>query len=78
MARHDATTWKLPKGYEGLVGNGNIEIELVTINIAFSLSDDSMNASAHSAYSDLDNCYRDYAQRNASELADLLSGMNPA
>lgn len=28
MARHDATTWKLPKGYEGLVGNANIEIEV--------------------------------------------------
>ncbi len=28
MARHDATTWKLPKGYEGLVGNSNIEIEV--------------------------------------------------
>lgn len=30
MARHDATTWKLPKGYEGLVGNANIEIEVRT------------------------------------------------
>jgi hypothetical protein len=30
MARHDATTWKLPKGYEGLVGNSNIEIEVRT------------------------------------------------
>jgi hypothetical protein len=28
MPRHDATTWKLPKGYEGLVGNANIEIEV--------------------------------------------------
>lgn len=28
MARHDATTWKLPKGYEGLVGSANIEIEV--------------------------------------------------
>ena len=28
MARHDATTWKLPKGYEGLVGHANIEIEV--------------------------------------------------
>lgn len=28
MARHDATTWKLPKGYEGLVGHSNIEIEV--------------------------------------------------
>ena len=28
MARHDATTWKLPKGYEGLVGSSNIEIEV--------------------------------------------------
>ena len=30
MARHDATTWKLPKGYEGLVGSANIEIEVRT------------------------------------------------
>jgi hypothetical protein len=28
VPRHDATTWKLPKGYEGLVGNSNIEIEV--------------------------------------------------
>ena len=28
MAAHDATTWKFPKGYEGLVGNSNIEIEV--------------------------------------------------
>lgn len=28
MPRHDATTWKLPKGYEGAVGNANIEIEV--------------------------------------------------
>lgn len=28
MPRHDATTWRLPKGYEGLVGNANIEIEV--------------------------------------------------
>lgn len=28
MPRHDATTWKLPKGYEGVVGNANIEIEV--------------------------------------------------
>ncbi len=28
MPRHDATTWKLPKGYEGLVGNSNTEIEV--------------------------------------------------
>ena len=28
MPRHDATTWKLPKGYEGLVGNSDIEIEV--------------------------------------------------
>jgi hypothetical protein len=28
MARHDATTWKLPRGYEGVVGNANIEIEV--------------------------------------------------
>lgn len=34
-----------------------------------------MNARWHSAYPDLDNCYRDHAQRNASELADLLAGM---
>lgn len=30
MARHDATTWKLPQGYEGFVGNANIEIEVRT------------------------------------------------
>ena len=28
MPLHDATTWKLPKGYEGIVGNSNIEIEV--------------------------------------------------
>jgi hypothetical protein len=28
VARRDATTWKLPVGYEGLVGNANIEIEV--------------------------------------------------
>ena len=28
MPKHDATTWKLPKGYEGLVGSANIEIEV--------------------------------------------------
>jgi hypothetical protein len=28
MPRHDATTWKLPRGYEGVVGNSNIEIEI--------------------------------------------------
>ena len=28
MPRHDATTWKLPKGYEGVVGNANIEVEV--------------------------------------------------
>lgn len=28
MPRHDATTWKLPKGYEGVVGSANIEIEV--------------------------------------------------
>jgi hypothetical protein len=28
MAKHDATTWKLPRGYEGLVGSANIEIEV--------------------------------------------------
>jgi hypothetical protein len=28
LAKHDATTWKLPKGYEGVVGNSNIEIEV--------------------------------------------------
>ena len=30
MARHDAMTWKFPKGYEGPVGNSNIEIEVRT------------------------------------------------
>ena len=30
MAKHDATTWKLPQGYEGFVGNANIEIEVRT------------------------------------------------
>jgi hypothetical protein len=30
----------------------------------------------HSASPGLDNCYRDYAQRNASELAELLNRMN--
>ena len=30
MAKHDATTWKLPQGYEGLVGSANIEIEIRT------------------------------------------------
>ena len=28
MPHHDATTWKLPAGYEGPVGNANIEIEV--------------------------------------------------
>jgi hypothetical protein len=28
MPRHDATSWKLPRGYEGVVGNANIEIEV--------------------------------------------------
>jgi hypothetical protein len=28
MPKHDATTWKLPKGYEGVVGSANIEIEV--------------------------------------------------
>jgi len=28
MPKHDATTWKLPAGYEGLVGSANIEIEV--------------------------------------------------
>jgi hypothetical protein len=28
MPRHDATTWKLPRGYEGVVGNANIEVEV--------------------------------------------------
>lgn len=28
MPHHDATTWKLPAGYEGPVGNANIEIEI--------------------------------------------------
>lgn len=28
MPKHDATTWKLPKGFEGLVGSANIEIEV--------------------------------------------------
>jgi hypothetical protein len=28
VPHHDATTWKLPTGYEGPVGNANIEIEV--------------------------------------------------
>lgn len=28
VPKHDATTWKLPKGYEGVVGSANIEIEV--------------------------------------------------
>jgi hypothetical protein len=31
------------------------------------------DGSEHSAHSDLDNCYRDYAQRKARELADLVT-----
>jgi hypothetical protein len=31
------------------------------------------DGSEHSAHSDLDNCYRDYAQRKARELADLFT-----
>ena len=31
------------------------------------------NAIEHSANPDLDNCYRDYAQQNARELAGLLT-----
>lgn len=32
------------------------------------------NGIEHSAYPKLDNCFRDYAQRDARELATLLSG----
>lgn len=28
MPYHDVTTWKFPAGYEGPVGNANIEIEV--------------------------------------------------
>ena len=46
---------------------------LVPINIARRSAAGWANAIWHSAYPDLDNCYQDYAQRNAKELATLLS-----
>ena len=45
---------------------------LVLINIAFRSATTCVNGIKHSAYPELDNCHRDYAQRNATELADLL------
>ncbi len=48
---------------------------LVPINIGCSLSHH-LHAPSHSADPFLHNCYRDYAQRNARELADLVGGQN--
>ena len=45
---------------------------LVTINMWIRSSTSRAFAAKHSANSELDNCYRDYAQRNARELAELL------
>lgn len=42
------------------------------INIAGCSTVTCDNVIWHSANPELDNCYRDYAQQNATELADLL------
>ena len=51
-------------------------IAIVPINIAFRSAVSCGSTGKHSAQSNLDNCHRDYAQRNATELAGLLSGAN--
>ena len=45
---------------------------LVTINIEMRSRATWSFVVKHSANPKLDNCFRDYAQRNAKELADLL------
>lgn len=51
-----------------------IGCSLVAMNIARRSAVNCGNGILHTAHSDLDNCFRDYAQQNAKELADLLTG----
>jgi len=51
---------------------------IVSINIEIRSAITCKNGIKHSAYPGLDNCYRDYAQQNAQDLADVLRAQGAA